>query len=440
MPNTTIVWFILYCVFLLGSFVNPLFGTLGYLFEYYLRPSMHWWGRPLPDWRWNFTIAAVLTVTYLLRRSSLPRIGKARTGPATCLIGLLLVMLLVTPLTAVNRTLSWDRTVSFSKLLLFHGLIVGTVRTELAFDAVAAIHMAGAGWWGWEAYTNPKRTAGRLQNVGSGDTLGDNGTAAHLLTVIPFIAVYLVVSRKKRLQSLAFLVAPFVLNTFILCNSRGALLGLIAAAGAAVWLTKSGNRVRMIGAGVALVAGLYVLADPQFLARQEPVNYEEDSSAVGRLEAWRGSLDLIQDYPFGAGGQGFWELSPIYVPDLVERSHERRDPHNTLVLVASEWGVLGLLLLLGFYYSSFRLLREVRRQSGGGIWYYRSVAIQVSMIGLFVAGIFTDRLYAEAPYWLGGLAVALHRVHSHVRQAAANTETMPPPVEPQPSEVFSRAV
>jgi O-antigen ligase len=115
--------------------------------------------------------------------------------------------------------------------------------------------------------------------------------------------------------------------------------------------------------------------------------------------------------------------------------HERRDPHNTLVLVASEWGVIGLLLLLGFYYFSFRLLREVRRQSGGGIWYYRSVAIQVSMIGLFVAGLFTDRLYAEAPYWLGGLAVALHRVHCHVRQAGANAETLPSLVEPHPTEV-----
>ena len=58
---------------------------------------MHWWGEPLPDLRWNFTIAAVLTFTFLLRRSSLPDIGPARRGPGLCLAGMLFIMLLVTP-------------------------------------------------------------------------------------------------------------------------------------------------------------------------------------------------------------------------------------------------------------------------------------------------------------------------------------------------------
>src|SRR5262249_6299369 len=34
-----------------------------------------------------------------------------------------------------------------------------------------------------------------------------------------------------------------------------------------------------------------------------------------------------------------------------------------------------------------------------------------AMIGLFIGGIFTDRLYSEAPFWMGGLAVVLHRLN-----------------------------
>src|SRR5688572_13121663 len=97
MPKMTIAWLVIFTIFALRSFINPLFGTLGYIFEYYLRPSMHWWGRPLPNLRWNLTMSVVLILTYFLHRASLRDIGPARKGPGTCLVGLLLIMLLVTP-------------------------------------------------------------------------------------------------------------------------------------------------------------------------------------------------------------------------------------------------------------------------------------------------------------------------------------------------------
>jgi len=434
MSNMTVVWIIIYVTAVLGSFVNPLFGTLGYLFEYYLRPKLHWWGQALPDLRWNLTISLVLVVTYFMRRGSLPNPGPAKRGPGICLVALLILQLLVWPI-AANRDLSWDKTIDYSKLILFHGLAVGTIRTELAFDAFVAMHMAGAGWWGWEAYQNPKRTAGRLSNIGSGDSRGDNGTAAHLLTVLPFIAVYAAMyKRDKRLRGLAMVVAPFVINTIVLCNSRGAMLGMMVMAGVAILMAKSGHRIRIAATGVVFALAFYMLADPQFLARQQNTSIE-DGSAQGRLEAWRGSLQLIADHPFGTGGQGFWELSPEYAAELVESAGEKRDPHNTIVLVASEWGLIGLSLYLSFYFTTYRLLRDVRKRAVDMLWYYRSAAVQIAMVGLFVAGLFTDRFYAEAPYWMGALAVALHRLHTHELEKRAVKDTPQAaerPIEPVP--------
>jgi len=420
MARMTLLWVVTYFAGLTASFVNPLFGTLTYLFEYYLRPSFHWWGRSLPDLRWNFMIAAVLTATYVLRRSSLPDAGAPRRGPTLCVALLGGYMLLMTPF-AARPDLSFEKTTQFLKMALFHGLVIGTVRTEAAFDAFVAVHMAGAGWWGWEAYRNPRRTAGRLANVGSGDTRGDNGAAAHLLTVLPFAVAYLLLHRDKRLRALALLVTPFVVNTIILCNSRGAVLALIVCGLTAVWLARPGHRIRMLAVGFVAAAGFLYLADPIFIARQATTTrFQEDGSAAGRLEAWRGAVDLVRDHPLGAGGQGFWELSPVYAPELVERLGEKRDPHNTFVLVASEWGLPGLALFLGYYLTSFHLLRQVRRRAReGGIWYYRSVAIHLSLVALLVAGSFTDRLYAEAPLWMGALAVALHRLQARSLSAGA---------------------
>jgi O-antigen ligase len=429
MPKMTIAWVFIYVMALLASFVNPLYGTLGYLFEYYLRPPLHWWGAGLPSLRWNLTIAIVLAFTYFLRRGSLPNPGPVKRGPAMCLVSLLVVMILVLPI-SVNKSLSWEKTVDYSKLILFHGLAVGTMRTEFAFDAFVVTHMAGAWWWGLEAYRNPRRSAGRLANVGSGDSRGDNGTAAHLLTVLPFLAVYGLVHRRKSFRMVAIGAAPFVINTIILCNSRGAMLAMAVTGLVALPLARSGHRMRMAGAGLAFAVAFYVLADPQFIARQQNPGSYEDGSAQGRLEAWRGGLRLIADHPFGTGGQGFAELSPQYASALVERMGAQRDPHNTVVLVAAEWGILGLFLYLGYYAVTYLLLADVRKRAVSPLWFYRSVAVQLSMVGIFVAGLFTDRLYSEAPYWMGALAVALHRLHTYELSKAAPAAAVEPAAEP----------
>jgi O-Antigen ligase len=440
-PNFTIWWVLTYCFLLLSSFFNPAFGVFAYLFEYYLRPSLHWWGKGhLPELGYNMIATVVLTVTYLMRRQSQRDIGPAARAPGACLIGLALLMFIVTATLAVNTGRSLGRTQDYLKFIMFHGLIVGAIRTEWAFDGFIGLHMLGAGWWGYDLYTSPKqRSQSRLPGVGSGDTLGDNFAAAHLLTVIPFLFVYLLRSKNKALQLSALFAAPFVINTFILCNSRGAVVSLMVMLGAAALLARRGQRLRMVVVGAAVVGCFIALADPEFMQRQQTTsNYQDDGSAMQRLESWQGGYRLIYDHPFGTGGEGYVQLSPKYIPEVVLRTGELRAPHNTFVLVASEWGLPGLALFLGYYFSVFRLLAEVRRCAGqGDLWYYRSVAIQLAMIGLLVAGAFADRLYAEAPYWLGALAVVLHRLQAHklkeeAQKPDAEVVAVPPAAQSAP--------
>jgi O-antigen ligase len=328
---------------------------------------------------------------------------------------------------AVSPDRSLVKTEDFLKLILFHGIIVGTLRSEKAFDWFVAVHMLGATWWGWEAYRDPVRQAGRLMNIGSGDSLGDNAAALHLLTVIPFALFYLLIHKDKWMRGLALLTLPFVANAIILCNSRGAMIGLLFAGAVTIMISRLGHRLRGVGAALALALTFYVLADPEFIERQQTTaRYEQDGSAIGRIESWAGGLRLILDHPFGAGGAGYVLLSPIYIPAIVDEAGDLRAPHNTIILVASEWGLPGLLLFISYYLVCASLLRKVRTSSeDSNLWYYRSVAIQMSMAGLFIGGLFTDRLYAEAPYWMGGLAVALHRLNRERLLKVSVTEAVP---------------
>lgn len=418
MSFTALLWVVLYSSAILASIVNPIFGALGYLLEYYMRPELKWWGDELPSLRYNLIVSVVLGVTFLLRRSSLRAMAKVPNLALPWLLALGAIMLVVTPTVAVDLELSWHWSVQWVKLaVIFPLLIVGVVRSRATFNAFVVAHMLGALWWGYEAWDDPKRQAGRLVNIGSGDSLDDNTASAHLLTVLPFCIVYLLTERSPRLRSVAAIATPLVINTIILCNSRGATVGLIAAAAASVFLVRSGNRLRMVVAGVGLLASLYLLADEQFIARQQTTtNYEEDGSAQQRLLTWKGAYELVKDRPYGAGGRGFHILSPIYAPEVVAlHGGDQRAPHNTYAMVASEWGVLGLISYVGIYGSAFLMTRRIKRAAavrgdGGRFYYWRALAIQLGMTAYLVAGAFTDRLYGEAGYWLIALAYALYRV------------------------------
>jgi O-antigen ligase len=158
----------------------------------------------------------------------------------------------------------------------------------------------------------------------------------------------------------------------------------------------------------------FALADPEFISRQQTTtNFEQDGSAQSRLSTWRGSLDLFRDYPLGAGGRGFALLSPQYIPDVVAANNgQRRAPHNTVVLILAEWGIAGLVLFAGFLTSTYLVLRDIRKRAlQQDFWFYRSVAVAASLTGLLVSCAFSDRLYAEAPFWMAALAITLNRLH-----------------------------
>jgi hypothetical protein len=427
----TLAWLAIYWGGLLASIANtPVYGLAIYLFEYYLRPSLHWWGKDLPEWRYSLIVSVVLAASYFMRRDALPDLRPSKNPALKWLLAFGSIMLLVTPM-AVNVAESWDAAEMFWKFIILYGFIVAIVRTEWAFNLFVAMHVAGAGWWGWEAYLDPKRDASRLLNVGSSDTLNDNQAAGHLLTVLPFALLLIANVKDKRLRLLALVALPFIINVFILCNSRGATVGLVVALASTLLLARSGHRFKMALAGVGVVAAFLVLADPEFIARQQTtLDYQEQTTAQGRLSNWHAAMGLIADYPFGAGGYGYNELSPIYAPSIIAgRTTGKISPHNTWVLITAEWGIPGIIVFLCFIGTTFRLLHRIRSECVDNASYYRSLAIQIGLIGTLTAATFSDRLYGESIYWLCALSVAAYRIHRHeVESRAAQPAVAAAPV------------
>jgi probable O-glycosylation ligase (exosortase A-associated) len=422
MPLTTLTWISAYIAGIILAFIHPIYGLFTYFMTYYAHPPLRWWGKHLPDYRWSLIISIITLAAFLLRKNSLPKLS-IKKHPQTKWLIFFLLNTLVVSTRAVWVEENRELVEIIIKYTLLYLIIVQTIRTKEHFRYMMIFHIIGIFDWGWNAYVDPQRRAGRLFGIGGPDSLNDNGTASHLLAIMPFMgSVFFTGKRWEKLLCIAAL--PFVFNTFILANSRGAFVALIVTGSAGLLITKGTMRWKTIGA--MLIAGLvfYNLIDEKFVQRQQTIQtYEEDNASMERIESWKAAFHLIRDHPLGTGGGGFEALSPIYIPDIVEAHEgEVRNVHNTFLLVASEWGIQGFMLFMAFILSTLWGLLKIRQEApqtpDGERVRLDSIALILGIVGVLSAGFFFNRLYAESVYWLAAFAAVLRNIHAQVAEAA----------------------
>jgi O-antigen ligase len=424
MSKTALLWLALYCGSMVATWVDPAYGLIGIFTEYYRRPGFQWWGDELPRLRWNLIVTAVFAASVLIKYAELRPLPKLHTPTIICVVLFALNLWFVNLVNPIDPTRAMEFATYWSKVALaMPFLLILTLRSRRAIDIFFIANIIGVAVWGWDAFTDPHREAARLVRIGSGDTYNDNFAANHLLLMLPLAVVTAINAKSKIERYVAAVAIPFIINTLILCNSRGSMVGLGVALCTVPLLARSGYRMKSIGIGIGVVACLLFLADPQFIERQRSVtNYEEDGAAEGRLEGWRQAGRILADHPLGVGARGFHVLIPRYSTELAERhAGEERAPHNTAILVMTEYGVVGIVLWLGTFFNVFRLVRQARRialQFADPYYYYRIVGLSVGITGSVVASLFSDRLYSEGIYWLIAATLATHRL---VRAEAAET-------------------
>ena len=434
MSKMAVFWVVLYFGNLLAGLLHPIYPMVAYLTFYYMPPHLNWWGRPLPDLRYSLLAAAVLLGSIILKGTMLEPLKRERNPALPWLMAWGANSVIVTAW-ALNVARSWIYTTFCLKLVLLYMLIPAAVRTQPYFDTFVAVHVAGATYWGYKAWDNPKRQAGRLEEVGGPDTQNDNQAAGHLLTVLPFVVLMVLTDKRKWVRALYAGGGAFVFNVFILCNSRGATVGLIIGAATAILIAGKGKRIKLLTAVAAGGIAVLLLADPEFIERQQTTMDAQDGSAQSRKAMWWGGLAMVKDYPFGGGGRTFHQLSPKYIPEVLAMTDAgERSPHNTYIQLATDWGLQGTAVYFVFMFMTVRMLHDVRRRTPANSWYvYRSIAIEVALAGTMAAAFFSNRLLGESIYWMCALSYSLHRIQSTELEARAGemiADAVPEPTSP----------
>ena len=342
------------------------------------------------------------------------------------------VATIVTAFLAIDPERSRGYVVDIFKLTLLFCLIVGVVTDYNKYRWVTMALVLGALSWGWDAYSNPHFNSGRLVAIGGPDSFNDNEAAAHVIPTLPFLALFFWQGNKwQRLA--AIVAAPFIINMLILCNSRGATVGITVAALAGLLLMTWKLRLRMVLVALAAVPLVLTLVDQRFIDRQltlmqfmeeglEGEQLQNDGAANERVVSWKGGLRLIGDRPLGVGGGGYDMLSPVYAPEVVEAHEgELRAVHNTYLWAAADWGVAGLIAFLGFIVSSFFTLHRIRRETPSEQMKLETLALEIALISFLGAAVFINRMYAEILYWLVALAASLANIHDGQGATARGT-------------------
>jgi len=389
------------------TFKRPVVGVLMYAIFSLMNPHRITYGFA-GSFPFVMIIAAVtLTAAFVSKEK--------KQVPFTPLVVQLLIVIFWVTLTAVfalNQTGAWEEWSTVMKTMLIVVLTIAVTRTVNDVKALIVTVAVSIGFWGFKGGLWTIMTGGHNGLLGPpGTYIGDNNTLAlAMVTSIPLIVAVASFAPTKWTKRAAIIVAVLTGTSVIGSYSRGALLGGTAMA-AFLWL-KSTSKVKTGLLFALAVPLLLVSMPPEWMDRMHSIdNYQEDPSALGRINAWGFAINVANHLPLGGGFAAFTPQNfQLYAPD----PRIFYVAHSIYFQVLGEHGYFGLFLYVLMFFFAWRTGARIVRKCGKDpelAWVATTARMcQVSIIGYMTAGAFLAMAYYDLPYYVLAILVCLEKV------------------------------
>lgn len=384
---------------------RPYIGLLVYCWLAFMRPQDMAWGmsRVLPLSQW-VALAMLAGILLTLGREQLATF-KQQTIYLILLAGWI-------SLSTANALVPWLTEATYGyywKAVLIAVLTTGLVRDRRRFRILLMLVAFSIGFLGAKRGLFGLLRGGVRYHDGPGGFMNDNNAFALALNmVLPLLVGIAVVEKEKILKIVGWTMAGLCLLTILFTFSRGGLLTLCLITPLLIW--RSRQRL-LVGAvlAIGLSAFLFFTSDSftaEYTERASTItDYEEDRSAMGRLEAWNTSWRVFLDYPWtGVGPNNFAVVHPVYSPN----PEVFRVSHNMYLQLLSECGFPALLFFLATVGSTLWGLQKLRAETSTQAWaetYARM--FQISILAYLAGSVFLNTAYNELIYELIGLSISL---------------------------------
>ncbi|MGO4381848.1 putative O-glycosylation ligase, exosortase A system-associated [Pseudoduganella sp. RAF53_2] len=389
-------------------FKKPWFGMVMWVWISVMNPHSQGWG-----FAREFPFAAIIAGVTVLAMVAKPKEIRMPMSPVVAALMAFILWMCVSSAFAINVEQIGPQLIKVLKIMGMTLVVMMLVRTRQHIEWMIGTIVFSIGYYGVKGGLFTIRNGGQYRVWGPSGTFidGNNEIALALIMIVPLMMYFIPSIPNKWGRRGMWASIGLCALASLASYSRGAAIAM-AAMVLFLWM-KSSNKA-VLGAIIVVAAPLVLVFMPeQWHSRIDTINtYEQDSSAMGRINAWQMAMNLAAERPLTGGGfeiydpQVFQKYAPI--PEDVHAAH------SIYFQVLGEHGYVGLLIYLLLYFYTWRCGTWVIRHAAhvpSLDWATRLARmIQVSIIGFMVGGAFLSLAYFDVPYYLMMAMVAIREL------------------------------
>ncbi|MBC7490378.1 MAG: putative O-glycosylation ligase, exosortase A system-associated [Glaciimonas sp.] len=378
-------------------FKRPYLGMVLWVWISVMNPHSQGWGfaRTFPF----AAIIAAATVFALIiykEKKALP------ITPVTIMFIIFVAWMSVTSLFAIHPDEVYTQWQKVYKIMGMTLIVMLILKERKHIDLMIWTIVISIGYYGVKGGLFTIRSGGSERVWGPEGTFigGNNEVALAFVMVIPLM--YYLYEMVKTKWARYVLIGSMLLCALAALGSysRGAVLAIAAMA---VFLWIKSKKKLTLGLMMIIAAPLIVTFMPsKWFDRVDTINtYQEDGSAMGRINAWKMATNLAMARPTGGGFEIYdAQVFAQYAPD----PNDIHAAHSIYFQVLGEHGFIGLFLYLLLGLLIWRTGSWIIRNAKGApeLEWASSLAkmTQVCLLGFAVGGAFLSLLYFDVPYYL----------------------------------------
>lgn len=370
-------------------FIRPYVGILVWTWLAYMNPQGMTWGFAT-EMPYSKIIGIATIIAFIFYKDKI----LPRSSVLLWLFVFYIVWTTVSTMFAIYPDEAWVQWGDYMKVVLMAFLTLIMTNNKERLHALLAVVVFSIGFMAVKGgiFTIITGGAYRLWGPTMSFIHDNNALGLALVMALPLMWYMLGYFNNKWLKRAMYTI--IVLNAFAILGtqSRGAFLAVIAMT---IFLVLKSNAKIKTGLVVLMLAPiLFTFMPERWHERMQSIkNYQQDESAMMRINAWEYAINLANDYPITGGGYdaSSEELFSIYSnrPEIPVTG-----PHSIYFEVLGQHGWVGLaiFLLLGlvlYRNMSYIIKHAVKYED---MRWARDLAAmtQVSIVGYAVAGAFLE--------------------------------------------------
>ena len=396
MRDYVVLIFLAGCIY--AALKKPWLGVLSLAIFSYLNPHAYAWGfvRSLPVYYVLFLVVAFRTFT-AKDKDSIPKDWRI-----TVFI-LLWIYFAITSTQAYFPDIAWQRFWFVTKIYLpfFFTLVLINTRFKLYCLVVTIAASIGIVAVKGGLFAILHGFSARVYGPPATQFEENNAFAVAMLICIPLLLIWQRETRNSLFKKGILLAIPIIYAASLCSWSRGALITMTVL----TLMLILNSKHKLLAIPLVLVGAFFVkdyLPQEWFGRMHTLETYQEDSSAMSRIQAWTDGWNHTLEHPFvGAGFDGWREVT-------------QRDWHSSYVEMFSEHGFIAfglwLSLIVGTLISMTTLPKKTFQVEGMEWVANYCFMLRASLICYMVGTAFLGLSYWDLLYHLIFIAVLVKKI------------------------------